>query len=77
MPNNVVHPLIDAMGGTLNVVLCPNNETPADSRSKAKGHGEFDDDPDTMTSVVLRIKRSNDLGSVTPYPKGGMPSHIP
>jgi hypothetical protein len=77
MPNNVVHPLIDAMGGTMNVVLCPNNETPADSRSKAKGHGEFDDDPDTMTSVLLRIKRSNDLGSVTPYPKGGKPSHIP
>jgi hypothetical protein len=77
MPDKLPHPLIDAMGGTVNVVLAPNSATAADSRSKAHGHGEFDDDPDTMTSVVLRIRRSNDLSSVIPYPKGGMPSHIP
>jgi len=77
MPDGLPHPLSFAMGGALNVVLAPNSATAADSRSKAKGHGEFDDDPDTMTSVVLRIRRSNDLSSVIPYPKGGMPSHIP
>jgi hypothetical protein len=77
MPDGLSRPLIAAMGGTVNVVLAPNTATAADSRSKAKGHGEFDDDPDTMTSVLLRIKRSNDLSSVTPYPKGGIPSHVP
>ena len=77
MPDGLPRPLIAAMGGAVNVVLAPNTATAADSRSNARGHGEFDDDPDTMTSVLLRIKRSNDLSSVTPYPKGGMPSHIP
>jgi hypothetical protein len=77
MPDGLPHPLIAAMGGPVNVVLAPNSANAADSRSKAHGHGEFDDDPDTMTSVVLRIRKSNDLSSVVPYPKGGMPSHIP
>jgi hypothetical protein len=77
MPDGLPHPLMDAMGKPPNVVLAPNSANAADSRSKAHGHGEFDDDPDTMTSVVLRIRRSNDLSSVIPYPKGGMPSHIP
>lgn len=77
MPDGLPHPLIAAMGGSVNVVLAPNNATAADSRSSAHGHGDFDDDPYTMTSVVLRIKRSNTLSSVTPYPQGGMPSHIP
>ena len=76
MPDGLMHPLINVIGAT-NFVEAPNNETAADRRSKAKGHGDFDDDPDTMTSVVLRIKRSNALSAVTPYPKGGMPSHIP
>ena len=77
MPDGLPHPLMDAMGKPPNVVLAPNSANAADSRSKAHGHGEFDDDPDTMTSVVLRIRKSNDLSSVIPYPKGGMPSHIP
>ena len=77
MPDGLPHPLVDAMGKPPNVVLAPNSANAADSRSKAHGHGEFDDDPDTMTSVVLRIRKSNDLSSVIPYPKGGMPSHIP
>jgi hypothetical protein len=72
MGDNAIHSLIDVIGGPGALVLAPNNATEADSRSKAKGHGEFDDDPDTMTSVILRIKRSTDLGSVTPYPRGGM-----
>jgi hypothetical protein len=76
MPDNLTHPLIAAMGGAANVVLAPNTATAVDSRSNAHGHGDFDDDPETMTSVVLRIRKSKDLTSVTPYPKGGMPSHI-
>jgi hypothetical protein len=74
MPDGVMHPLIEVIGGPGSLVVAPNNVPDADSRSKAKGHGEFDDDPDTMTSVVLRIKGSKDLGSVKPYPRGGMPT---
>jgi len=74
MADGVMRPLIEVIGGAGSLVVAPNHSTEADSRSKAKGHGEFDDDPDTMTSVVLRIKGSNDLSLVTPYPQGGMPS---
>lgn len=74
MADGVMHPLIDVIGGPGALVVAPNSASQADSRSKAKGHGEFDDDPDTMTSVILRIKGSTDLGSVKPYPRGGMPT---
>ena len=77
MPNGTTRTLKSAIGGDPNVVLAPNSETTADRRSKANGHGEFDDDPDTMTSVVLRIRKTTDLKAVTPYPKGGLPSHGP
>jgi hypothetical protein len=68
--------LIDVIGGPSNLVVAPTNEpnTPVDSQSKAKGHAEFDDDPETMTSVVLRILQTRNLSAVKPYPKGGMPT---
>lgn len=73
MPDGTIRPLIDAIGGVGNFVMGPNTAIDADSRSKANGHGEFDDDPDTMTSVLLRIKGLKSTKLVTPYPKGGMP----
>ena len=74
MPDGSTRSLLDVIGGAGNLVIAPNSATEADSRSRAKGHGEFDDDPDTMTSVMLRIMGSKDLGSVVAYPQGGMPS---
>jgi len=74
MPDGSSRPLIDVIGGSANLVIAPNSATEADSRSKANGHGEFDDDPDTMTSVVMRIKGTKNIKLVTPYPKGGMPT---
>lgn len=67
-------PHIAVIGGESNLITAPNNEVTPDCRSKAKGHGEFDDDPDTMTSVVLRITKRTRIADVTPYPKGGMKS---
>jgi predicted alpha/beta hydrolase family esterase len=68
--------LIDVIGGPSNLVIAPTNEpnAPVDSLSKAKGHADFDDDPDTMTSVVLRIMQTRDITTVKPYPRGGMPT---
>jgi hypothetical protein len=74
MPDGTVRRLLDVMGGPHSLVEAPNNEVEADGRSKADGHGAFDDDEDTMTSVLLRILGTNDLASVIRYPKGGMPS---
>ena len=75
MPDGTVRPLLDVIGGPRSLVEAPNNDVVADSRSKAAGHGEFDNDEDTMTSVLLRILGTTDLASVIRYPKGGMPSH--
>ncbi len=68
--------LLDVIGGPANLVVAPTDEpnTPIDSLSKAKGHADFDDDPDTMTSVVLRIMNTRNLALVKPYPRGGMPT---
>ncbi len=74
MPDGTVRRLLDVMGGPHSLVEAPNNEVEADGRSKADGHGVFDDDEDTMTSVLLRILDTKDLASVIRYPKGGMPS---
>jgi hypothetical protein len=75
MPDGSSRLLIDAIGGPANAVICPNGATQADQRSKANGHGQFDEDTDTMTSVLLRIWDQHDLGTLIPYPQGGMPSH--
>jgi hypothetical protein len=74
MPSNPSKRLVDLIGGSKNLVLAPNNAVELDSRSKARGHGDFDNDEDTMTSVVLRILKKSTLDGVHPYPKGGMPT---
>ena len=74
MPDGSTRALEDVIGGPGSWIEAPNNAVEPDARSKAKGHGEFDDDPDTLTSVLLRIMETRDLASVVPYPKGGMPS---
>ena len=62
------------------VIFSPQNAANGTPRrfwsigGKANGHGAFDDDEDTMTSVLLRIMGTKDLASVIRYPKGGMPS---
>jgi hypothetical protein len=75
MPDGSSRQLVDAIGGSANAVICPNGASQADQRSRANGHGQFDEDTDTMTSVLLRIMDRHDIGSLTPYPPGGMPSH--
>jgi hypothetical protein len=76
MPDGSVRPLVDIIGGPGSWINAPNEAVEADSRSRAKGHGDFDDDPDTLTSVLLRILSTKDLAAVTRYPKGGMPSSM-
>jgi hypothetical protein len=68
----LMRPHVGKIGGVSNFVVAPNNEVVPECRSKAKGHADFDDDPDTMTSVVLRILKRSKIAEVTPYPKGGM-----
>ena len=75
MPNGSMASLLNAIGGPANLVVAPTIGGPADAHSQAHGHGDFDDDPETMTSVILRIKATQNLGAVTAYPKGGM--HLP
>ena len=75
MPDGSNARLIRAIGGDDNAVIAPISPPRVDQRSGAKGHGEFDDDPDTMTSVLLRILDRQEVGSLTPYPDGGMPTH--
>jgi hypothetical protein len=62
------------IGGPSNLVLAPNSALRPDSRSTAHGHGDFDDDAATMTSVLLRILNKNVLTGTVPYRKGGWPS---
>jgi hypothetical protein len=66
--------LLDLIGGPTNLVLAPNTDPRPDHRSGAKGHGDFDNDVETMTSVLLRILNTNSLVNVSPYPKNGLPS---
>jgi len=66
--------LLDLIGGTANLVLGPNTDPRPDHRSGAHGHGDFDNDVDTMTSVLLRILKTSSLANVSPYPKNGLPS---
>ena len=75
MPDGSQASLLNAIGGPGNLVVAPTIGGPADAHSQAHGHGDFDDDPDTMTSVILRIKATQNLGAVTAYPRGGM--HLP
>ena len=55
---------VQAVGGEL--VLAPS-QAPSDTRCNAKAHGEFDNDENTMTSVLLRILDRKRLGSLQPY----------
>ena len=66
--------VLGLIGGPSNLVLAPNSALRPDSRSTAHGHGEFDDDAATMTSVLLRILNQNVLTGTVPYRKGGWPS---
>ena len=70
MPDGSTRPLVDVIGGRASWIDAPNDALEADARSKAQGHGEFDDDPDTMTSVVLRIRNTKDLCVGDPLPEG-------
>ena len=76
MPDGSTKRLLDVIGGPTNLVIAPTEtpNPPLDSRSKAAHHADFDDDPDTMTSVLLRILKTKSLVGVKPYPRGGMPS---
>jgi hypothetical protein len=77
MPDGSVHPLIDAIGGPDNAVVAPITAVRADQRSQARGHADFDDDPDTMTSVLLRILDRQQLDKKhVAYPAKGMPTHV-
>jgi hypothetical protein len=67
--------VLDIVGGASFVVAPTPSVAKPDSRSQAHGHGDFDDDEETMTSVVLRIlKKAAVDTTVHAYPKGGMPS---
>ena len=74
LKSNPSKSLLDLIGGPSNLVLAPNSALRPNSRSTAHGHGEFDDDAATMTSVLLRILNQNVLTGTVPYRKGGWPS---
>jgi hypothetical protein len=61
--------------GPENLVLAPTKPGSAENaRSQARGHADFDDDEETMTSVAMRILKAQSLAEVTAYKKGGIPS---
>jgi pimeloyl-ACP methyl ester carboxylesterase len=74
LKSNPSKSLLDLIGGPSHLVLAPNSALRPDSRSTAHGHGDFDDDAATMTSVLLRILNQNVLTGTVPYRKGGWPS---
>jgi len=80
MPDGSLRTIVEAIGSSDNAVIAPVTPLPttrADQRSGAKGHADFDDDVDTMTSVLLRIMDRQELGTdLTAYPKNGMPTHV-
>ena len=53
------------------IVLSPTptgaSEPPPDSRSQAVGHGDLDNDSDTLTSVLLRIFKSTKVDATRQY----------
>ncbi len=57
--------------GKAEVVISPQSN-PSNGRSGAKGHGDFDDDVPTMTSVLLRV-----LGAATPQATHTYRAHTP
>ncbi|MFL5727032.1 MAG: hypothetical protein ACJ765_05520 [Chloroflexota bacterium] len=67
--------LVEILGED-SLVVAPTHTGPPNARSMAHGHADFDDDEETLTSVLLRIlgKPSVEPGLVTAYAKGGMPS---
>jgi Papain family cysteine protease len=80
MPDGSLRTIVEAIGTSDNAVIAPITPLPstrADQRSGAKGHADFDDDVETMTSVVLRIMDRRTLGTdLTAYPPNGMPTHV-
>ena len=72
-PDGTTSTVLDAIGSK-NVIIGPNDEADPTSRSRANGHGEFDDDPDTMTAIILRMLERQRIDQVVPYPRGGKPS---
>lgn len=72
-PDGTTSTVLDAIGSK-NVIIGPNDEADPLSRSRANGHGEFDDDPDTMTAIILRMLERQRIDQVVPYPRGGKPS---
>ena len=74
MPGGGPRRLVDAIGGPGSTVIAPNREGAPAGRSQASAHGDFDDDPDTMTAVLMRLLDVRDVSAVHPYPRGGMPS---
>lgn len=60
---------IEAAGGQ--IIVAPQ-DAPPDSRSHARGHGHFDNDASTMTSVVMQILRAR-----RPAPAHAFEPHTP
>jgi len=52
-----------ALGAYASIITAPAGAAD-DAWCDAKAHGDFDDDPDTMTSVLLRIKNLTDASKV-------------
>lgn len=75
MPDGSQGSLLNAIGGAGNLIVAPTTAGPVDARSQAHGPADFDDDPDTLTSVILRIRSTQDIAAVTPYRRGGI--HLP
>jgi hypothetical protein len=74
LPNGTTGALRDLIGGPGSYVIGPNHEPAAVDRCAAHGHGDFDDDPDTLTAILLRMLGRSQLAQVQPYPKGGLPT---
>ncbi|HEX3158634.1 MAG TPA: C1 family peptidase [Gemmatimonadaceae bacterium] len=56
--------LLAAAGGT---AIFSRSAAPADARSDSTSHGGFDDDPPTMTSVLMRMLQVQDATRVSEY----------
>jgi hypothetical protein len=56
--------VIDDLGG---VRIVAPAEGPRDRRSEATGHSSFDDDPHTMTAVLLQMLRDGSPRDITDY----------
>jgi len=57
---------IERVGG--NVIFSPTSAAEADSRSEAKSHIDFDNNPATMASVMMRIQNVKDFAPQYNYP---------